>query len=203
MDALKTLEPHQKRESLMSIPQHIRDVFRSAKCIYGKTEIEAALDQLATAISYELSESDPIFLCVVVGGIIPVGCLLPRLDFPLSVDYVHATRYANKLVGTELKWIVKPSCDMSGRTVVIVDDILDGGLTLQAVKDYCEQAGAESVYTAVLVEKEGARLPGALEHADFTGLVVGNEYVFGYGLDYKGYLRNAPGIYVVAPEHMD
>jgi hypoxanthine phosphoribosyltransferase len=186
----------------MSIPQHIRDVFRNARCIYNKAEINSALDQLAATISYELSESDPIFLCVVIGGIIPVGCLLPRLDFPLTVDYVHASRYGDKFVGQEVKWIAKPRCDMKGRNVVIVDDILDGGLTLKAIKEYCEEQQAEKVYTAVLVDKEDARQPGAIEHADFTGLTVGNEYVFGYGLDYKGYLRNAPGIYAVPPEFL-
>lgn len=186
----------------MSIPKHIRDVFKHAKCIYNKADIESALDQLATMISYELSDADPIFLCVVVGGIIPVGCLLPRLDFPLSVDYVHATRYGDKFVGEEINWIAEPRCDMKGRTVVIVDDILDGGLTLQAIKNYCAEKEAEAVYTAVLVDKEGARLPGGVEQADFTGLTVGNEFLFGFGLDYKGYLRNAPGIYAVSSEFL-
>lgn len=187
----------------MTIPQHIRDVFRTAKCIYNKSDIESAIDQLAAVMSYELSELDPIFLCVVVGGIIPVGTLLPRLDFPLTVDYVHATRYGDKFVGEEIKWIAKPRCDMKDRVIVIVDDILDGGLTLQAIKDYCEAEGAKKVYTAVMVDKIEARLPGAMKQADFTGLTVANEFLFGYGLDYKGYLRNAPGIYAVAPEFLE
>lgn len=184
----------------MTIPQHIRDVFRSAKCLYNEAQINAALDQLGATISYELSDSDPIFLCVVIGGIIPMGCLLPRLDFPLTVDYVHATRYGDKFVGEELDWIAKPRTCMKDRVVVIVDDILDGGLTLHAIQAYCEAQGASKVYTAVLVDKTKTRLPGALEKADFTGLTLGDEFVFGYGLDYKGYLRNAPGIYAVSPD---
>jgi hypoxanthine phosphoribosyltransferase len=180
----------------------MRDVFRTAKCIYNNADIDSALDQLAVGISYELSECDPIFLCVVIGGIIPMGCLLPRLDFPLTVDYVHATRYGDKFVGDEVNWIVKPRCDMKGRTVVIVDDILDGGITLQQIKDYCEAQQAEKVYTAVLVDKTETRQPGGVKHADFTGLKVDDGFLFGYGLDYKGYLRNAPGIYAVAPEFL-
>ena len=187
----------------MSIPQHIRDVFRHAKCIYNKAEINSALDELAVAISYELSESDPIFLCVVVGGIIPVGCLLPRLDFPLSIDYVHATRYGDKFSGEEVVWKAKPRCNMNGRTVVIVDDILDGGLTLQAIKDYCESEGAKKVYTAVFVDKKNARQAGGVIQADFTGLTLESGFLFGFGLDYKGYLRNAPGIYAVPPEFLE
>jgi hypoxanthine phosphoribosyltransferase len=186
----------------MSVPKHIRDVFRNAKCIYNNAEIDSALDQLAAAISYELSECDPVFLCVVVGGIIPMGCLLPRLDFPLTIDYVHATRYGDKFVGQELNWLAKPRCEMKGRTVVIVDDILDGGITLGQIKNYCEEKACEKVYTAVLVDKLKTRQAGGLKQADFTGLTVEDGYLFGYGLDYKGYLRNAPGIYAVAPEFL-
>jgi len=90
---------------------------------------------------------------------------------------------------------------LKDRAVLIVDDILDGGLTLSAIVDYCRAQGARSVLTAVLVDKLNARLPDGLHSADFCGLHVDNHYVFGYGMDYKGYLRNAPGIYMVAPEH--
>ena len=85
--------------------------------------------------------------------------------------------------------------------MVIVDDILDGGITLNEILKYCQENGAKEVYSAVLVDKASARLPSGLPTADFCGLTVENHYVFGFGMDYKGYLRNAPGIYVVAPEH--
>jgi hypoxanthine phosphoribosyltransferase len=183
------------------LPEHIREVFAKATCIYSKTEVDAALDKMASEISYKLAHKNPIFLCVVVGGIVPLGNLLPRLDFPLIVDYVHATRYRNTTQGHELEWKVKPECDMKDRTVVIVDDILDGGVTLQAIVDYVKKTGAAETYTAVLVDKKNARLNGGLLAADFCGLQIENHYVFGYGMDYKGYLRNAPGIYMVAPEH--
>ena len=190
------------QENVPSIlPDDIREVFAKATCLFSKNQIEAALDNMATAIHYRLSHKNPIFLCVVVGGIVPMGNLLPRLDFPLEVDYIHATRYGNNTVGRELTWKMKPSCNMKGRTVVVVDDILDGGITLAAIVDFCREQGASEVFTAVLVDKQDARLEGGTQEADFCGLEVDNHYVFGYGLDYKGYLRNAPGIYVVAPEH--
>lgn len=183
------------------LPSKIRDVFTKATRLFSKTEIESALDKMAVEISYRLSHENPILLCVVVGGIVPVGNLLPRLNFPLEVDYVHATRYQNDTVGKELEWKVKPSRSLNGRTVVVVDDILDGGVTLGKIVEYCRAQGAKEVLSAVLVEKEDARLPEGLPVADFHGLRVDNHYVFGYGMDYKGYLRNAPGIYRVAPEH--
>ncbi len=185
----------------LNMPETIRDVFSKASCLYSKSEIDTALDEIAHQISDQLSDTNPVFLCVVVGGMVALGNLLPRLDFPLEVDYVHATRYRNSTVGHEIEWKVKPSIPLHNRTVIVVDDILDGGITLEAIIQDCYAQGALKVYSAVLVDKVDARVPEGLQKADFVGLRVGNHYVFGYGLDYKGYLRNAPGIYVVAPEH--
>ncbi|PIZ04992.1 MAG: hypoxanthine-guanine phosphoribosyltransferase [Gammaproteobacteria bacterium CG_4_10_14_0_8_um_filter_38_16] len=183
------------------LPDHIRDVLAKSTCIFSKNEVEVALDKMAAEIHDRLSQENPIFICVVVGGIVPLGNLLPRLDFPLEVDYIHATRYQRKTVGSELVWKVTPQCSLKNRTILIVDDILDGGITLAEIVTYCRSQGARAVLTAVLVDKNNARLAEGLPHADFCGLRVDNHYVFGYGMDYKGYLRNAPGIYMVAPEH--
>lgn len=183
------------------LPNDIREVFAKATCLFSKTEVDTALDRMATEISYKLSHSNPVFLCVVVGGIVALGNLLPRLDFPLEVDYIHATRYRNTTRGHDIEWRAEPNIDLTDRTVVIVDDILDGGITLQEIVNYCKQHRAADIYTAVLVDKHNARLEGGYSKANFTGLCVDNHYVFGYGMDYKGYLRNAPGVYVVAPEH--
>ncbi|SJM94202.1 Phosphoribosyltransferase (fragment) [Crenothrix polyspora] len=114
---------------------------------------------------------------------------------PLNIDAINASRYQNKTVGQTIEWILKPSASLKERTVLIVDDILDEGVTLKAIHDYCLEQGASAVYSAVLVNK-------ILDHkkpiaADFVGLDVENRYVFGYGMDYKGYLRNAAGIYAM------
>ena len=182
------------------LPDDIRRVFSKSSCLYSKMEVEAALDRLSTEISYQLSHSNPIFLCVVVGGMVTLGNMLPRLDFPLEVDYIHATRYRNTTQGHELTWKALPSTSLKDRAVVVVDDILDGGITLQGIVEFCKEQQASTVHTAVLVEKEGTRLAEGLPSADFCGMEVENRYVFGYGMDYKGYLRNAPGIYAVSSE---
>lgn len=186
---------------MITLPQDIREVFKKARCLYTKDQVDVALDEMAEKISVKLSTENPILLCLVVGGIVPLGHLLLRLDFPLEVDYVHATRYKGGLTAGELEWRAKPTTSLKNRTVLLVDDILDTGITLQRVIDYCEIEGAKAVHTAVLVDKSDARQSGGLVEADFTGLIVANEYVFGYGMDYKEYLRNAPGIYAAAPEH--
>ena len=181
-------------------PEHIKDIFARSTCFYTKPEVEAAIDKMAEAITHELADSNPLFLCVVIGGIVTLGNLLPRLNFPLEVDYIHATRYRNTLHGGEIHWRAEPSCSLAGRTVVIVDDILDSGLTLIEIIGYCESKQAKKVYSAVLVDKQKPREPGGLAIADFTGLYVEDQYVYGYGMDYKGYLRNAAGIYAAPPE---
>jgi hypoxanthine phosphoribosyltransferase len=183
----------------MLIPADVQEVEKKATLLFTKEQIETGLDKIASAINEQLGESNPVVLCVMVGGLIPAGNLLPRLTFPLELDYVHATRYSNETFEKpEVKWIAKPRISLKDRNVLIIEDILDEGLTLAATVDYCQQQGARSVYTAILLDKQKvARLPGGTRSADFTALSMDKGYVFGYGLDYHGYLRNASGIYVV------
>ena len=185
----------------MNIPQKIKEVYERSTCLFTTNEVEAALDRLAIRIHEKLENENPVLLCVMIGGMVPMGNLLPRLDFPLEVDYVHATRYRGDITGGELTWKVKPSTDLRDRTVLVVDDILDGGVTLAAILEYVKEQGAKEVYSAVLVDKHHKRVANGLEKADFVGLEVDDHYIFGYGMDYNEYLRNAPGIFVVAPEH--
>lgn len=191
----------QPTQGMVQVPDHIYDVFSKSTCIYSRSYIEDGLDKMATAMSYKLSASNPIFLCVLIGGIIPLGNLLPRLNFPLQVDYIHATRYRGGVVGKDLQLKAEPKMDLKDRVVVIVDDILDDGITLKSITDYCVNKGAHKVYSAVMVDKVRPREKTAVQVPDFSGLKVDNHFLFGYGLDYSNYLRNAPGIYVVAPEH--
>lgn len=184
----------------MTIPGKIQKIYENSTCLFTTKEVEAALDKMAIKIHQKLQDKNPVILCVMIGGLVPLGNLLPRLDFPLEVDYVHATRYCGEISGGELHWKVKPSLSLSGRTVLIVDDILDGGVTLAAIVAEVKLMGAAEVYTAVLVDKHHKRVEDGLKHADFVGLEVDDHYIFGYGMDYNEYLRNAPGIFVVAPE---
>jgi hypoxanthine phosphoribosyltransferase len=171
-------------------------VYRDADCIYTLAEVEQALDSMAERIAARLKGTDPVVLTVMNGGLIPAGRLLSRLDFPLRQDYFHATRYREATSGRDLKWIRKPESPLRDRTVLLIDDILDEGYTLEALLHACREMGAAAVYSALLCEKEHDR--GVEIDADFIGLKVPDKYVFGYGMDYKGYLRNAPGIFAVS-----
>ncbi len=154
------------------------------------------MDRMAKAITLCMRDKNPLLLAVMTGGIVPAGCLLGRLDFPLRLDYLHATRYRGEVRGGEVHWLRRPNIPLRGRVVLVVDDILDEGITLTQILAYCREAGAAEVYSAVLVNKRHGRKPGIGE-ADFTGLEVADRYVFGYGMDYRGYLRNVRGIYAV------
>lgn len=176
----------------------VEQVARDADLLFSQAEVEAALAQMANAINAKLEDKLPLCISILNGGLITGGLLIPRLDFVLQMDTLQASRYRDSTVGgTHLEWTKYPVESLQDRCVLLIDDILDQGLTLKAVRDYCLEQGASQVYTAVLLDKAEARLPGGLAQADFVGLTVANRYVFGYGLDYCSYLRNATGIYAV------
>lgn len=182
-------------------PEQIEKVRARSSCLHDEAAVEAALDAMAAAVSAKLADTNPLVVSIMHGGLICCGKLVTRLRFPLQLDYLHATRYRGETSGAELQWKVFPSESLQGRTVLLVDDILDVGTTLAKIVEYCRQQGCAAVYTAVLLDKQhGRREPGIA--ADFVGLQVDDRYLFGYGMDYKGYLRNAAGIYAIADQDL-
>lgn len=175
----------------------MNQVLAEADCLVPEPEVHAAIDRMAEAITARMKDSNPLLFCVMNGGLILTGQLLPRLPFPVQAEYLHATRYRQETTGGILEWKLRPEEDLQGRTVLIVDDILDEGTTLDAIADFCHAHGAAEVLTAVLVDKQHDRKARPDLKADFTGLEVEDRFLFGFGMDYKGYWRNAPGIYAV------
>ena len=163
-----------------------------AELIYSERQVADALDRLAIEISQALSGKRPLVLCVMTGGLYFAGGLLSRIQFPLQLDYVHASRYQGGTEGREVAWLAEPHTEIRGRVILILDDILDEGHTLVAIRDRLLSSGAEQVSVAVLAEK-------VLPHkkpirADFVGLQMPNRYVFGCGMDAYGWWRNLPDI---------
>jgi hypoxanthine phosphoribosyltransferase len=168
----------------------------NADCLFSVADIERSMDRMASAITERLQHRNPLLLAVMNGGIVPAAMLLCRLAFPLQVDYIHLTRYGNKTTGGELEWIRPPPPTLNGRTVLVIDDLLDQGVTLQAAVDRCQANGAHEVLTAVLLVKSIPERIG-LRETDFFGISTPDRYVFGFGMDYKTYWRNCPGIFAV------
>ncbi|MDQ2075584.1 hypoxanthine-guanine phosphoribosyltransferase [Marinimicrobium sp. ABcell2] len=171
---------------------------KGVRCLFSEAEVHEALQRMAGKINASFSATEPVLvLGVMNGALVTLGQLLPQLQFPLQLDYVHATRYNQGEAGGSLEWRRHPQEALDGRQVLIVDDILDRGITLAAIVDYCQRAGAAEVKTAVLARKT---LPSApVVEADFVALRVPDEYVFGFGMDYRGLWRNLSGIYALPP----
>ena len=173
--------------------QQARAMLADADLIHSEQAVQAALDKVADEIRQRLAENYPLVLCVMTGGVVFCGQLLAKLDFPLDFDYLHATRYGPETQGGKISWRTAPWTPVKDRTVLVVDDILDEGVTLAAVKESLLRMGASEVLTAVFADKlNGRNKPLA---ADFVGLAVPDRFVFGYGMDAGGAWRNLPAIY--------
>lgn len=163
-----------------------------SEVVFTAAEVSLAIDRMADQLRDHLSDQQSVvLLCVMRGGLYLAGQLMTRLNTPARLDYLQANRY-HGTAGQEIVWSKQPEFDLAGQTVVVVDDILDEGITLAAVVEYCQQAGASRVITAVLTEKDNG-LQKPLQ-ADVVGLTVPNLYVFGCGMDVYGWWRNLPEI---------
>ena len=171
-------------------------VLQQADCVCEAQAVSAAYDRLAAELSAEYADRNPLVLAVMIGGLVPAAEILRRVDFPFELDYLHATRYRGATSGGGLIWKRQPDAALEGRHVLVIDDILDEGHTLVAVRKALLEFSPASLKVAVLAEKmHQRRAPGA--HAEFIGLAVPDRYVFGCGMDYKEYWRQLPAIYAV------
>ena len=148
------------------MPDNLDDALaaqRGAEMLCTPEQVEAAFVRMAADITAAVAQANPLVLSLLNGGLIPTGILLPRLDFALQLDTVHVSRYRGRTRGDELVWYKKPLTRIVDRTVLLIDDILDEGHTLAGVVEYCVEAGARRVVTAVLVDKIHQRkVPGLI-----------------------------------------
>lgn len=170
-------------------------ILESADEICSASAVTDAVQRVAEEITERLAGSRPLVLSVMGGAVVFTGHLLPRLRFPLDFDYIHVTRYGRGTRGGEISWQVGPKESVAGRVVLVVDDILDEGETLAAVRSRLLEGGARAFYAAVFADKDIGR-PKPIR-ADFVGVRVPDRYVFGFGMDVHGAWRNLPAIYAL------
>ena len=168
------------------------DFLRNSDLVSSAQEVEAAIAGMAKRIEARFADQYPLVLVVMGGAVVFAGQLLPRLRIPLDLDYIHASRYGDATKGGEIRWRVEPAESVKGRAVLVLDDILDGGHTMAAIRDRLMALGAKSFACAVLVEKTLAKDKPL--KPDFVGLVIPDRFVFGCGMDAKGFWRNLPEI---------
>ena len=178
--------------------QEAKNIFATAELVHSAETIAGAVNRVAAEITQMLQECNPLLLCVMSGGVPFTGQLLMQLPFPLDFDYLHLTRYGQETSGGMLSWCSLPKTPVEGRTVLILDDVLDEGVTLAAIVERMKEWGAAACYTAVATDKlNGKKKP---IRADFVALTIPDRFVFGYGLDVRGKWRNLPAIYAMKEE---
>jgi len=192
------MSPRRPAAAAVAPPPEVLAARRRGELLVPEEEVRAAIDRLSVRLSLRLHSANPLVLTVMTGGLPLAGALLLRLAFPLEVGYVHVGRYRDALRGGDLVWRAEPGYELAGRSVLFVDDVLDEGKTLAALVGWAREQGAAEVLSTVLVDKrvDGAR-PVA---ADFIALTCPDRYLFGCGMDFRGYWRNLPAIYALPPD---
>ena len=179
----------------MTQAQYAKDILASAEVLFSAEVVAEAVSRVALEITEKLGNTNPLLLCVMTGGVPFAGHLMTQLNFPLEFDYLHVTRYGQETSGGALSWRSAPWTSVKDRTVIVLDDILDEGLTLAAIIERVMELGAKACYTAVATDKlNGKKKP---LKADFVALTVPDRFLFGYGMDVRGMWRNLPAIYAV------
>jgi hypoxanthine phosphoribosyltransferase len=166
-----------------------------ADVICPPEQVHAAVTRMAAQITARLKDEFPVVLSVMGGAAVFTGQLLPQLAFPLEFGAIEVTRYNNDIQGREISWRLAPRDNVRERIVLVVDDILDEGITLAAIRARLLNMGARTVLNAVFADKEIGREKPV--QADFVGITVPNRYVFGFGMDAYGLWRNLPAVYAL------
>jgi hypoxanthine phosphoribosyltransferase len=174
------------------------EIYKTAELIHSAQEVSGTVRRLAGEIAAQLADRQPLVLSVMGGATVFAGQLLPLLEFPLDFDYVQVSRYGDAIRGGQMTWKVPPPVNVRGRVVLVLDDILDEGITLAEIRASVLALGAAACFSAVFVEKEIGRSKPI--RADFVGLRVPDRYVFGFGMDVHGAWRNLPAIYALKEE---
>ncbi len=179
-----------------------RALLSDAELIFDEAAVQRAVDKVAQQLNDRFDHAEgapfPLVLGVMGGAVVFCGQLLTRLKFPLEFDYMHVTRYGSKDQGGKIEWKVIPRSNVEGRTVIVLDDILDEGETLAHVKERLFEMGAAEVVLAVFADKDIGKTKPA--QADYVGLTLPNKFVVGYGMDAYGYWRNLPAIWAIRTE---
>jgi len=181
-----------------------RALLENAEELYDKETVQAAVSRMAAALNDRYGDSSrqefPLVLGVMGGAVVFTGNILPQLTFPLEFDYIHVSRYGDEDQGGKVVWKVVPRPTVSGRTVIVLDDILDEGETLAHVKERLLEMGAKEVIIAVFCDKDSGKVKPV--KADLVGITIPNRFVVGFGMDAYGYWRNLPGLWAINPDDL-
>jgi hypoxanthine phosphoribosyltransferase len=179
-------------------------LLENAEEIVNAAAVRAAVAEVAAKLNARFDKPEdaafPLVLGVMGGAVVFTGQLLPQLKFPLEFDYIHVSRYGDDDQGGQVVWKVIPRPNVAGRTIIVLDDILDEGETLAQVKQRLLNMGASEVLITVFADKLIKRSKPV--KADIVGLTIPDKFVVGFGMDVYGYWRNLPGLWAIRPEDL-
>ncbi len=158
-------------------------------------DILSAVKQVADAITYDLADKNPLFVCILNGAFMFASDLMKLLEFPCEISFVKFSSYDGMHTTGEISELIGLNEDLKGRTVVVVEDIVDTGITMERILNALKNKGAEEVKVATFLQK-----PEALQRdvqIDYVAMCIPNDFIVGYGLDYNGYGRNLRDVYTV------
>ena len=174
--------------------QEAQKLLDEADIVCSAEEVRRSVARMAEEIAARLKGEFPVVLSVMGGAAVFTGHLLPLLNFPLEFGAIEVTRYEGTQ-GRDITWRLAPRDNVRGRIVLVLDDILDEGITLAAIRARLLEMGATAVWTAVFADKDIGRAKPI--RADFVGCTVPNRYVFGFGMDAYGLWRNLPAVHAL------
>jgi hypoxanthine phosphoribosyltransferase len=165
--------------------------------LFTREQIEQRVAEMGREIAAELAGTELIALCVLKGAVFFCADLVRQMQMDVALDFIQISSYGNQKYSSGVVTILKePQLDMRGKTVLIVEDIIDSGLSMREVFNYIESRGAAKVKTATFLDKPKARkVPFS---ADYIGFSIEPQFVVGYGLDFAEKYRNVPEVQVLS-----
>ena len=169
------------------------------KILVKREDIQKAVAQLGQQITHDYQGRDLVMVCILKGASVFFSDLIREVDLPVTLDFMALSSYRNSTKSSGVVRILKDlDKPINGRDVLIIEDIVDSGMTLSFLKENLLSRGAASLHIATLLDKpERRRVP---LHVDYFGFTIPDEFVVGYGLDYAEKYRNLPDIGVLRPE---
>jgi hypoxanthine phosphoribosyltransferase len=167
--------------------------------IISRSRIRRRVKELAAQIRADYSDQRPVFVCVLKGAFVFLADLVREVGLPLEIDFMAASSYDMEKTSKGHIIILKDiATDIAGRHVILVDDIIDSGLTLQHLRDYLASRQPASLRVCALLARERALAAGTV--IEYLGFTVPEDFLVGYGLDYAQQHRQLPDIYVIEDE---
>lgn len=163
-----------------------------------EADIQAAVRSVGEAINRDLAGTNPLFICVLNGAFMFAGDLMKTVNFPCEITFVKLSSYEGLYTTGNVKEVIGLNESVVGRNVVIVEDIVDTGITMERILSSLRAKGASNIHIATFLQK-----PDALQRdiqVDYVAMRIPNDFIVGYGLDYDGYGRNLKDIYTVVNE---